>query len=234
MSDRGSYKPIIDEIVRKCAEILGDVESEPEIVFVDRLSELWLGQTVWSPKNPNTTTIELQTSVLKDDRTLERVLAHEMIHHWEMIHLTDTERTMLRYGTRPPSHGERFMRGAALLNSVLGENFVTRTSDQSYVKIGKTKPYYLLIIPTPGYIPRTESARRPFGYAWAVKIGDQARLKVEEVLASGGKLVHTTDPRWTDGPKIQRFGGMAIPSLGTDESAELARLATTSETAFLS
>ncbi len=231
MGRYSKHELLVAEIVEKYADILGDVTMSPDVVIVDRLAERWLGRTTWSPKRPDTTTIEIQASVLGDHRTLERVLAHEMVHHWEMTHMTPVDLAMLKHRMRLPAHGEKFRQGAARVNAAAGDGFVTTTSDQSYVKAESKKPYYLLLVPTFGYISREESVRRPLGYAWAVKIGDQARFKVEKVLAQGGKLVRTTNPSFTRGPKIQRFGGVSIPDAGTEDAAEIARLFTEGEPA---
>lgn len=219
-----SYFPVLDELVEKYADILGFDGPKPHLEIADNLGSDWLGITSMSMRDPTTTTITLQARILDDPVTCEKVLAHEMVHHVEMMNLDAGDLVRLKMGIKPPSHGESFHRGAAIINAVMGDNFVTVASDKSYVLAKNVKPFYLLIVPTAGYVPRHEREFRPYGYAWAARITPVNREKVERVLAEGGKLIRTTDERWVSGAKIARWGKISVPPSGTDDAVELLRL----------
>lgn len=196
--------------------ILLSVDVRPEVHLRSNLGARWLGRCEWRSSRLGTSVIELQRSILADERTLERVLAHEMVHHWEFVNLPEHEIALIRLGHRPPGHGPRFREGAAIVNAVMGEGFVTETSDQEYVKEANTKEFYLLI-------DRAYGDR--LGYAWAAKLSPEARKVVEERTAKGAKLVKTTDERFTIGKaKIKKFGGLSIPKEGSETEAVLRAL----------
>ena len=219
-----SYIPMLDDLVDKYAAVLGFDGPRPHIDIADNLGSEWLGITELSTRDLTTTTITLQARILDDPLTCEKVLAHEMVHHWELMNLDAGDLARLNMGIRPPSHGESFHQGAAIINSVMGAGFVTVSSDKSYVIAKNARPFYLLIVPTHGYLSSRDTVNMPYGYAWAAKITPVNREKVDRALAEGGKLVRITDDRWTSGSKIQRWGKISVPRVGTEDAIELARL----------
>ncbi len=218
------HAAMLAELVDKYAGILGFSGPSPHIDIADNLGSDWLGITELSLRDPTTTTITLQARILDDPLTCEKVLAHEMVHHWEMMSLGVSDLVRLKMGIKPPSHGESFHQGAAIINAVMGEGFVTVSSDKSYVLARNARPFYLLIVPTRGYVSARDAVEMPYGYAWAVRITPVNREKVDRVLAEGGKLIRTIDDQWTSGSKIQRWGKISIPKVGTAQAFELVRL----------
>jgi hypothetical protein len=184
----------------KYGRILG-VRELPVIKVRNNLGAKWLGRLSWTPGKP--TVMELQKDIFEDEETLERVVAHEMCHHVEMLEYEDDEevKAKLRLGIQPPEHGPRWKELANKVNAVAGANFVTKTSDQSYVMPKKTKPFVLLVAPTSG--PN-------LGYAVGVRLSPKMKRYVERYQQNyDGKLIQTTDPRWADGPRIGN--GFAMP-----------------------
>jgi len=59
----------------------------PGIKIVDRLRSTWLGrcETKWNRQTGERllTTILIQKSIMDDETTLKRILAHELVHAWE-------------------------------------------------------------------------------------------------------------------------------------------------------
>lgn len=203
----------MNAIVAKYMDILR-IDGEPPIVKIrDNLGSTWLGRDSWSGKMPYTTTMEIQRRVLSDPNTLERVVAHEMVHHRNALSLTKEEEAMLRLGVRPEAHGRSFLQGAALINAVMGANFVTVTSDAEYSVAKNTKEFYVLIEPY---------SETRLGYSWAVRLSPEAVDIVASKSAKGAKLIKTTDDRWASGKaRIKRFGGMSIPKEGSPAEREL-------------
>ena len=135
------------QIATRCMEILGHTGQPPEFVIVNNLGSEWLGRCTWRSSRLDTTLIELQHRALANQTTLERVLAHEMVHHWEFSQLTESQLAGLKIGIRPASHGRLFFEGAAKINSFMGDNFVTEKSDTTYELPANTQKFYLLIMP---------------------------------------------------------------------------------------
>lgn len=211
----------IDAIVEKYAQILGvDHKNKPQIVFADNLGSRWLAHDRFSFSRPETTTITIQRRVLGDERTLERVVAHEMVHHAEAVSMSadDLERMRagLLVGIRPDAHGKDFLERAARVNAVMGPDFVTVKSDQAYVESENERPYELLIVPV-----TVRQGEQTFGFAWAARIGHAARPWVDAKIRQGAVLTTATSRRWTIGQKIKRFGSLSLPR--NDEEKELLR-----------
>ena len=192
----------IDGYVTKYMGILEIAGERPSIKLRSNLGSKWLGRSSWSSKRPHTTLLELQQSILGDDRTLERVIAHEMIHHRDALAISENDVVLMHVGIKPESHGASFREGAARINAVMGSGFVTAVSDKEYSHAPSGKTFLVLITPLPD---------GRLGWTWAARLGSQAKAWVDELVGRGSRLVHTTDERWTRGSKIKRYGGYSIP-----------------------
>ena len=108
----------------------------PVFKIRNNVASKWLGMTKW-PRGSKNTTIEIQKSILDDEKTLHRVLIHELVHHWVFM-------------TSPTDHGHDgpWRVKADELNKILGPGYISQTSDESYVKNGKE--YFLVIYPDRG------------------------------------------------------------------------------------
>jgi hypothetical protein len=134
----------------------------PGLKFVDHYAAKWLGRCSWfafvsAIRNGNRgrTVIELQKSILSDEKTMERVVAHEMCHHAEYLHdkFRRGQQLLGTYGNLSSrllfgdSHGKEFWKYADHINSVVGSGFITQKSDEAYVQDRTKKEYLLLIYP---------------------------------------------------------------------------------------
>lgn len=184
----------------KYARILG-VRELPIIKVHNNLGSKWLGRLSWTPGKP--TVMQLQKSVFDNEGTLERIVAHEMCHHVEMLEYENDETVLagLRLGIKPLEHGPRWRELAAKINSVAGANFVTRTSDQTYTMPKETKPYVLLIRPTHD---------GKLVYSVGVRLSPKMKKYIDRYKENdNAKLVTTTDARFSKGPRIG--DGFSIP-----------------------
>jgi hypothetical protein len=177
---------------------------EPDVVLRDNVGSRWLAH--WSVKvranSSDRPVIEIQRSVLSDARTLERVVAHEVVHHVDYLNMDPREMELLKIGIRPPGHGESFRRLAAIVNERMGEDFVTEKSDREYVVAPSGRRILLLIAPT---------SRGRLGWQWATRLGPKASEWVKRKTAEDARLVEDYDDRWTRGPRIEAWKGWAIP-----------------------
>lgn len=204
----------IEDHVTKYMDLLGIVGERPVIKLRSNLGSKWLGRSSWSSKRPNTTILELQQSILGDDRTLERVIAHEMIHHRDAIAISAEDIVLMGLGIKPESHGATFREGAAQINAVMGPGFVTEVSDKEYSHAPSTKKFFVLITPLPD---------GRLGWTWAARLGAAAKGWADELVMKGSRLVQTTDDRWARGRKIVRYGGYSVPK-DSQETALLRQL----------
>lgn len=197
----------IEAYIAKYMDLLGIAGASPIVKLRSNLGSKWLGRSTWSTKSPHTTLLELQQSILGDDRTLERVIAHEMIHHRDALAISDKDLTLMRVGIKPEAHGASFREGAARINAVMGSGFVTELSDKEYVRTPSQKKFLVLITP---------HSHGRFGWAWAARLSPEAKTYVDEQIARGSRLVYSTDDRWTRGTKIKRYGGYSLPKSDED------------------
>ena len=119
---RALAQPQLRHFIYTYAYMLG-VEGEVYTKLRDTPHAAWLGRATCHPRVRDRTLIEVQHRLLADPRTLERVVAHEMVHHWQAAQdPTGTD----------PDHGPKFLEGAAIINRKKGRGFVTE-----YVKVPK-------------------------------------------------------------------------------------------------
>jgi hypothetical protein len=208
-------------IVDKYAAFFGvGPDHLPEIEIHDNLGSKWFALTVWHPSRPGTSTIQVQRAVLDDARTVERIIAHEMIHHVNFLRMTVAERAMLKYakGSLSDDHGRKFQEMAALINAEMGEDFVTEKSDEDFKVTPNDKTFFVLIEPV--------HMGRMLGWSWAAKLSKQAKEEIERRTGSLEDivLVETKDVRFTKGVKIKRYGGCSVPKADSEDAAELASL----------
>ena len=197
----------IDGYVTKYMGILAIDGARPLIKLRSNLGSTWLGRSTWSSSRPHTTLLEIQQSVLGDERTLERVIAHEMIHHRDALAISENDMVLMRVGIKPESHGASFREGADRINAIMGPEFVTAVSDKEYSQAPSLKKFVVLITPLPD---------GRLGWTWAARLGNKAKSWVDELVGRGSRLVYTTDDRWTRGAKIKRYGGYSIPKTSED------------------
>ena len=200
---------LVHRLVDKYARLLGVTEL-PDVAVRNNLRSKWLGRLTATRGKKNL--MEIQVEALADEVTTERVVAHEMCHHVEMLELTDQDFEMLKVGIRPASHGPKWREQVAKVNAVMGADFVTEKSDANYAVAKTTKPYMLLITNTIG---------ANLGYAIGVRMSPRMQTFTARRLEEGAKLLQTTDPKWAKGPKIG--AGWAVPR-EPEARAELERL----------
>lgn len=152
----------IDAIVKEMMPVLKAGLPVPEIKISNGQSNT-LGECIWRYGYHSVTgesfcgentTISLQRRICGDERTLRRIIAHELAHHEDSLvnekkefeekgfHKFVAQRKMFRRD----GHGPAWLAIAARFNAKYGKNFVTRTSDQDFViDDSNLKPCYVLI-----------------------------------------------------------------------------------------
>lgn len=212
MDDAAHIIPgLIDEYMR----LLDTPGDGPVVEIHDNLGSKFLGVARWDPREPNLTIIELQRRALSNPRTLERVLAHEMIHHDQYARMTKTDVALAKVGLGE-GHGTDFQRMAAIINDVKGEGFVTRESDQGYEVAPNQKSFYVLVEPIMN--------NRRVGWSWTAKTSKGINEEIqrrENDATSPAALITSVDERFLTGTKIKRFGGRSVATEGSDLEADL-------------
>jgi GNAT superfamily N-acetyltransferase len=207
------YKPILTELM----SVLPEGLAVPEIQIVDFPNKYWLGQETFTPGDSNTM-IELQKSVLYDDNTLRRVLAHELAHHADDLLNGNTilkeqgpkAYKAWRKANDPGGHGPSWLKVAALFNAKFGADFVTPKSDASYVRrYEEVAPFFVKM-----------HKMRDGGFVWqhAKKMTPQLRKFMQRLMADNddsdlqavdrygvAKLFQVTDSYFMKSPVIGAF-----------------------------
>ena len=164
VGDLGLARKIMHELI----PVLGVQLPEPELKIVNQPRANWLGRDTWKVGYErglgnwswgSNTTIDLQRSILNDENTLRRIIAHELCHHAEAL-TTRTEKIQEEKakGTgewgyknyvrwmQTDDHGAEWKKWAAKFNAKYGADFVTKTSDETYaVEELELKPYHILL-----------------------------------------------------------------------------------------
>lgn len=215
----------LNNLVQKYMSML-NLDTPPHIKVQNNLGARALGTCRWVPTDI-TSTIIIQKVALGDPTTLERILAHEMAHHAVFLdNIKDLQDLAREHGPAagPPinnylrrlrveeTHGEPWLKYVKIINSHMGNDFVTITSDQSYVEDQKVKPYYVLI----AVLPNGK-------YGWQIGVSLSAKMKqmIDRMgQAYGAKLIKTTDAKWQNGPRI----GSSKFATSPDKQEDLKRL----------
>jgi hypothetical protein len=197
---------IIDEYMH----ILGVSGEGPFVEVKNNLGSKWLGRTnfrggeIW---------IEVQRRATADPETLEKVLAHEMVHFVEMSTLEGADLALARLG-RSVEHGRRFWELAQAVNVVKGENYVTEESDSSYELAPNDRVFTLLV-----HYPM----RDRIGWRWAARRTPAIdRIIARLVLEDGAVVVESTDERFLSGAKLGKGKiGSSLAKPGSELEADL-------------
>lgn len=159
----------------------------PEIQIVNQPGTPWLARDVWRVGGHNTT-IFLQKVITGDERTLRRVLAHELCHH--AVFLLEALPGKA-YGS---GHGRSFHAWADRFNTQFGKDFVTDTSDQDFVQVEDGRTYLVLL---------KKNSSGALLWSWAVRPSSTQRETIQKTLESAeAKLVQTPDRDFTLGARI--------------------------------
>lgn len=185
----------------------------PRIKIVNQVSSNWLGRCTYNPSvDKNNTTIEIQKRVTADEKSLDRILAHELIHHFEFImkfghpelgeKAFEQEKLLRKYRLHDSGHGKTFHEMAAKINAVMGTDYVTEKSDQTYVT-ELDKEFYVIVTPV-------QSGK--FGYAWMLRPSRNQQEQVQKwIMERKARIFMTKNERFTHGVTIKKFGPVSVP-----------------------
>jgi hypothetical protein len=210
MNDAGTKQ--IPGLIGEYMDILRIHGEGPIVEVHDNLGAKTLGVARRSSRD-TTTFIEIQKKILAHPRTLERVIAHEMIHHaqYEAMSLEQMRSAARGRGGLSDGHGEDFKQMAARINAVKGEDFVTEKSDQDYELAPNTRQFFVLIEPV------MNDTR--IGWSWAARLSTQMKAGIER--RDKAVLVMSVDERFLTGTKIKRFAGCSLSGEGSELESDL-------------
>ena len=147
----------------------------PALRIVNHTVPKTLGTCKFNINYRGNTEISLEKAILDDDKTLRRVIAHELIHHWEFL-TQDADQMFARRRMGLgfiDNHGSVFKKKAAEVNAVLGDDFVTVMSDTGYNVTPSTREFYVLIQPKSSFGTSQEYGE----YSWASAIRPSEKQK---------------------------------------------------------
>lgn len=172
----------------------------PEFKIVKTTSN-WLGRTTVQYKdNELTTTIEVQKSIVNDEKTLHRVLTHELIHCYLDTKNIQKELEYKKHHVKQDPHGEEFKEQAKKINAVYGEDYVTTTSNLSYV-VEDDKEFYIIIQPH----------KDSFGISKSSRPSKEQKLEIASRIANEkAHVFKTKDKTFSNAVDVKKFGGFSI------------------------
>lgn len=215
-----STTPSIHTLEKAANEFLPKLHGKlpmPRFEIVDNHQSPWLGRCTWQPGEPNTV-IEIQRNIFGDEKTLRRVVAHELCHHCDYLtnELTAFEKDPKSFSVHEKyrdGHGPSFHKIAAMLNSVYGKNFVVDKSDAA-MNLEQVADYMVLLM-------RDKGGR----IYWAVSEHptEEQKSKVSKYLSGQYdqreyKLTKSKDPLLSHGTSIG--DGFSTPKPGRDQINE--------------
>jgi hypothetical protein len=185
-------------VINVLHKLMPDVDPslpEPQIRIADYTRSKWLGRTEWKHGDPNTV-ILLQKAICYDEETLTRVLAHELVHHEQMLKVWSTypggkgfDRRVRQEG----GHGWVFKEIADRWNAKHGKDFITAKSDESYEKQFTERPFFLLLSRTSWGSPRWQAS---------IRISGKQKIWMTGKNMEEYRLTQTTDQDFVNSPNI--------------------------------
>lgn len=161
----------------------------PEVKLVKKLGVGWLARDVWHPATPDTTTLEVNVLLIESEEQLDRIIAHEVIHHYTFV--------VLKYGklsggmAKALGHGPEFKKWAAKINSVKGADYVTEKSDQ--ISTTEVPEFFVLL---------KEVRPGTLGWAWAKRPSAKQQEAIKALQGKGWRLTKSTMYELSYGPTI--------------------------------
>jgi hypothetical protein len=197
--------PTAERIIRKyLAQFWGDENLPvPMIKLVKKMGVGWVARDVWRSSSPDNTTMELNVHLLESDDQLEKVIAHELIHHWQFLRKGLGAHS--RQVSRLFGHGPDFRQWAAKINSVKGKDFVTEKSNE--VTTQEVPEFTVLI---------KEIRPGTYGWMWAKRPSAKQQEAMRQLKERGWKQTTSTKYELSYGPKISPRGSYATTPLFND------------------
>jgi hypothetical protein len=187
----------------------------PTVKIVNAAVPKWLGRCSYTHNvNENRSVIEIQKSIVNDEKTLDRVLCHELIHAVDFYTRYDHPEqgqenwdkyvTHKKLGFKSDGHGQEFQEWAAKINAVMGKDYVAKESDTTYI-VELTKVFFLLVMPT-------SKSSDQYCYAWSFKpSAEQKEVILKKMRDENARLFMSKDERWTHGTKIKKYRALSVP-----------------------
>jgi hypothetical protein len=151
----------IEPILHELMKVLPSTLPSPEIKIMNHTNPSAYGTCAWRYGRTNekdwydkNTIIHLEKCILNDDKTLKRILAHELSHSADYLinNIAEIDKVGVktfyarRKILRPDGHGSSWQAFADKFNAKYGKDFVTRKSDESYIADETiTKPFFVVL-----------------------------------------------------------------------------------------
>jgi len=209
-------------LIDKYMRMLGLHGEGPVVEVRDNLGSRWLGRTTYKGGR---IWIEIQARAISNQATLEKVLAHEMVHYADMSTLDGNQITLLKFGIGDFEHGAKFWELAEIVNREMGDGYVGEKSDPSYELGENTRPFFVVA-------ERVQVGRDRYrvGWRWSAKRTPAIDAIIDELVAKGAVLFESTDERFLGGTKMRKGEyGRSLCREGSKLEADLEEILKTAE-----
>lgn len=195
--------PTIENMARDIAAKFFPEIDQPKFKLVKHTHPKWFGTTVgkWTGDGEVVITVSLQKSILEDEKTLHRVLAHEMIHVWQYQTIDLKKDKQKPSYAKTDFHGKTFIDMAARMNEVYGVDYVTKTSDMTYVESGQAE-YFILVQP---------HAKGKFGVTKFIRPSKKQKEEIKNRIATKeAHVFKTKDTMFETAAPVKKYGGYSM------------------------
>ena len=146
--------------------------------------------------------VEIQNSILDDERTLFRTVAHELIHVWQYNNPDVFDPSSGRFTHGENAHGKAFTGMAANMNAVYGPDYVTETSDALDV-ISQEKEFFIIIQP--------HEKTNKFGMTKVVRPSKEQKIEIaDRIQNKKAHVFKTKDATFETVSNIKQYGGYSV------------------------
>ena len=175
----------------------------PKFKLVKHTHPKWLGSTQakWVGEAEPEITVSIQKSIIDDEKTLHRVMAHEMIHVWQYQTIDLKKEKQLPKYAQTDFHGKTFTDMAAKMNAVYGKDYVTKTSDLTYVESGQAE--YLIIVQ-----PHDD---KRYGVSKVVRPSKVQKEEIKKRIDTReAHVFKTKDAMFNSAAPLKKYGGYSV------------------------
>lgn len=195
--------PTIQKMAKEIANKFFPDIKQPSFKIARHTHVKWLGNTKakWVEDSDPVITVYIQKSILGDEKTLHRVLAHEMIHVWQYQTIDIKKEKELPKYAQTDFHGKTFEDMAAKMNAEYGKDYVNKTSDMSYIESGQME-FYILIQPHDD---------KRYGVTRFVRPSKKQKEEIKKRI--GTKDAHvfkTKDSMFEGATPVKKYGGYSV------------------------
>lgn len=213
-------KTKLTRLAKKYMAMLGIKTPVPKFEIVERLAWHWIARTTFQlTGGKSNSLIQIQRGATVDKQTIERIVAHEVIHHVHHVTMSPLEQFYTNLSGIYDGHGSWFSNAARLIGAKVGQkDFVTAEYNDSY-KLGPMASEIWVLVARRRVVEKGKTVF-DFGMAWCDRMSPAVKQRLKKFSEKQNldcKLVKTSDLGWLSGPHLaEAEGTVGVPDDSID------------------